>query len=336
MKLIKTALLAVAVLCAGNTVNAEEHMKSLNPDFFDKTTPAGEDFYKFVNKGWMDANPLTPEHSRYGQFNILSDSSDNRVKGIVLGLAASNPEKGSVAYKVSTIYELAMDSVRRNKEGAKPIQADLKKIENAKAEEMTDIFLWLHANYASPLFGAGPMEDLGNSNVYAMYVSAGGLGMGDRDYYLLDDKRNKEVREAYKKLITSQMQLAGYSKKDAKRIMNNVMKIETALADSAWTREQSRNLPAMYNVRTFAQLKEMFPHFAWDRFFIETMNIASPETVIVTEISSVKQADNLMASLTDREKKDYYLWQYVMQAAGMLSDDFSDAAFEFKIGRAHV
>lgn len=329
MKLFKSALLALAALCAGTTAYATEHMKSLNPDFFDKTTSAGEDFYKFVNQGWMDANQLTPEYSRYGQFNILTDSSNNRIKNIVLNLAASNPEKGSVAYKVATIYEQAMDSVRRNREGAEPIKADLAKIENTTHEGMTDLLLWIHANYASPFFGAGPMEDLGNSKVYAMYVSSGGMTLGDRDYYLLNDKRNKEVREAYKKLIIDNMRLAGYSKKDANRIMKNVMKIETALADSAWTREQSRNLPAMYNVRTFAQLKEMYNNIPWDRFFIETMGIESPETVIVTELSSVAQANNLIGTLTDREIKDYYLWQYVRQAAGKLSDDFTNASFEF-------
>ena len=329
MKLFKSALLALAALCAGTTAYATEHMKSLNPDFFDKTTSAGEDFYKFVNQGWMDANQLTPEYSRYGQFNILTDSSNNRIKNIVLNLAASNPEKGSVAYKVATIYEQAMDSVRRNREGAEPIKAHLKKIETTTHESMNDLLLWLHANYASPFFGAGPMEDLGNSKVYAMYVSSGGMTLGDRDYYLLNDKRNKEVREAYKKLIIDNMRLAGYSKKDANRIMKNVMKIETALADSAWTREQSRNLPAMYNVRTFAQLKEMYNNIPWDRFFIETMGIESPETVIVTELSSVAQANNLIGTLTDREIKDYYLWQYVRQAAGKLSDDFTNASFEF-------
>ena len=85
----------------------------------------------------------------------------------------------------------------------------------------------------------------------------------------------------------------------------------------------------MYNPRSFEQLKAMYPNVNWDRFFIETMGIKSPESVIVTELSSVAQANNLMGSLTDREIKDYYLWKYVSQAAGMLSDDFANAAFEF-------
>lgn len=78
---------------------------------------------------------------------------------------------------------------------------------------MTDLFLWMHGNYASPFFSAGIQEDLANSSVYAMYIGGGGMGLGDRDYYLKNDKRNKEVREAYKKLIVTQMRNAGYSKR---------------------------------------------------------------------------------------------------------------------------
>ena len=325
----RISLLTAAIATSFIGLNAQEHLKSLNPEGFDNTTPAGTDFYQHVNKGWMESHPLTPEYSRYGQFNILNDSSNNRVKRIVTNLSKTNPKKGTNAYKIATIYEQGMDSVRRNQLGATPIKADLAKIENATPEEMEDLFIWMHTNYSSPFFGAGPQEDLANSSQYAMYVSGAGLSLGDRDYYLKDDKRNKEVREAYKKLIEAQMVNAGYSKKDAKRIMNNVLKIETLLADSTWTREESRNIPAMYNPRSIAQLKEMYPNLPWDRFFIETMGIETPEQVIVTEINTVKQGANLYDSLTDREKKDYYLWQYVSGAAPYLSDNFGDTSFEF-------
>lgn len=332
MKAINIALamtVALGTAAANAQAPAPEHLKSLNPEYFDNNTPAGTDFYTHINRGWELAHPLTPEHSRYGAFDILNDSSESRVKQIILNLGSENPQPGTVAFKVWTIYDQAMDSVRRNAEGAKPILADLKRIETTPHEGMEDLFLWMHGNYASPFFGAGPMEDLANSQVYAMYVSGGGMGLGDRDYYLKDDARNKEVREAYKKLIQRQMQNAGYSKKDASRIVKNVMKIETALADSAFTREESRNIPARYNPRSFAQLKEMYPNINWDRFFIETMGIPSPEQVIVTELKSVDQANKLMGSLTDREIKDYYLWKYVAQAAGALSDNFSKASFDF-------
>ena len=328
MKLAK-AMMILALAGTPLAINAQEHLKSLDPKGLDKTVAPGADFYQHVNSGWMESHPLTPEYARYGQFNILNDSSNNRVKRIVTNLSKTNPAKGTNAYKIAALYEAGMDSVRRNQLGASPIKADLDRIEKTEPADMQKLFLWLHQNYTSPLFGAGPMENLANSKEYAMYVSGGGLTLGDRDYYLATDKRNKEVREAYKTLIKNQMINAGYKKKDAERIVKNVMKVETLLADSTWTREESRNIPAMYNPRSIAQLKEMYPNIPWDVFFIETMGIETPETVIVTNINTVKQADNLMKSLTDREKKDYYLWQYVNSAAPYLSDDFSDANFEF-------
>ncbi|MCM1076996.1 MAG: M13 family metallopeptidase [Bacteroides sp.] len=331
MKILPIAAVAMTLTVAttGCKSNKTEHLASLNPSYIDTTVMPGTDFYTHVAKGWMDAHPLTAEHARYGQFDILNDSSESRVRNLIQNLGASNPEEGSVAYKVWTVYSQAMDTARRNAEGAKPILADLKKIEDTPHEGMEDLFLWMHANYASPFFGAGPMEDLANSDVYAMYVSGGGMGLRDRDYYLLNDERNTAVRNAYKKLIADQMQNAGYSEADAQRIVKNVMMIETALADSAFTREESRDIPRMYNPRTFAQVKEMYPAINWDRFFIETMGIQSPDTLIVTELKSVNQANKLMGSLNDREIKDYYLWKYVSQASSALSDDFTNANFEF-------
>ena len=327
---MKSLMIAAAsLLLAGGSMMGQEHLKSLNPKYFDNTIPVGTDFYTHVNKGWQEANPLTPEFSRYGQFNILNDESERRVQDIVMNLGSTNPQPGTVAYKIWTLYSQAMDSTRRNAEGATPIKADLAKIENTPHEGMEDLLLWMHKNYSSPFFGAGPMEDLADSKVYAMYVSGANLGLGDRDYYLLNDADNTKVREAYKKLIEKQMMNAGYSRKDARRIVKNVMKIETALADSTWTREESRNIPAMYNPRTIAQLKELYPNINWDRYFIETMGIETPENVIVTQLNTVAQGAKLLNELTDREIKDYYLWKYVAQAQNQLSDDFTNAAFEF-------
>lgn len=306
-----------------------EHLKSLDPKGIDLDTPASTDFYRHVNKGWMDSHPLTPEYSRYGAFNILGDSSNNRVRRIVTELASTNPAPGTNAYKVATLYEQGMDSVRRNQLGAAPLKPLLQKIENTPSSEMNDLLIWMHANYANPLFSAGPQEDLANSQVYAMYVGSNNLGLGDRDYYLKDDKRNKEVRAAYEKMIEKYMILAGYSKKDAKRIVKSVMKIEKALADSALTREESRNIPSLYNPYSFEDVKATWSNLPFDRYFEETMDISAPSTIIVTEPKSLNAANMLAATLSERELKDYYAWLVAQGLASYLSDDFAEAAFEF-------
>ena len=329
MRHLHSLLVVAAAAAVALPSIAEEHLKSVDLNNVSKTVSPKEDFYNYVIEGWRESHPLTPEYARYGQFNILNDSSNNRVQRIVTGLAATNPQRGTNAYKVATIYEQAMDSTTRNKLGASPIQPILKKIESTDKNGMTDLFYEIQKYYGSPFFGAGPMEDLSNSNQYAMYVSAGGMTLGDRDYYLKNDKENKKIRDAYQTMMNKMLRLSGYSAGDAKRIVKNVMKIETALADSAWTREQSRNLMAMNNRRSMTELQQMFPNFNWAEYFNSTMGINDLNDVIVTEISSVNQANNLFAKTTDREKKDYYIWNVVKGSAGSLSDDFRDASFQF-------
>lgn len=321
-------LFVVVSLLVPLTASAE-HLKCFDPKSIDANTSAAQDFYQHVNKGWMESHPLSAEHASYAQYDLLNDSSSNRIFRIVTNISKTNPQKGSNAFKIATLYEAAMDSSRRNRLGAEPIRKDIAKIEQANSDDMDDLFLWLNKNYSSPWFSAELIENVADSKEYAMYIRGGGLSLGDRDYYLKNDGRSKDVRKAYRKLIESQMINSGYSKNIAKRIADNVLKVETLLADSTWTREESRNFVAMYNPRSITQLKEMYQNIPWDRFFKETMGIEPPQQVIVTEINTVKQADNLMATLSDREKKDYYLWKYVMEASPFLSDDFSDASFEF-------
>ena len=189
MKLTKFAL-AMTIALAGCSGNKTEHLKSLSADQVTDSIAPGEDFYLYVNQKWMNEHPLPGEYARFGNFDLLRDTAQERVRQLVTGLADTNPEKGTVAFKVATIYTQAMDSTRRNAEGAKPIIADLAKIENAPADSLYSLFLWMHKNFASPFFAAGPMEDMNNSSEYAMYIDGGGMSLGDRDYYLSNDGEN--------------------------------------------------------------------------------------------------------------------------------------------------
>lgn len=304
-----------------------EKLKSLNPEYFDNQIAPGTDFYRHTNNGWMQSHPLTPDKSRFGQFDVLTDTSLSRIQNLIFGLAATNPKPESVAFKVSSLYQLAMDSTRRNAEGATPILPLIKKIE--EADDMQNLLYWMHKEIANPFFAVGFEEDLADSRVYAMYLSGASMGLGDRDYYLKNDERSKKVREAYIKLITNQMRNAGYSKKDAARIAKTVMKIETAVADSAKTREETRDIASMYNPRTLEQVKELYPEINWDTYFPATMGFEAPANIVVSDFRALSQSMNLLRDLTDREKKDYYLWNLVNNASSALSDIFGDTAFEF-------
>lgn len=150
MKHIKKAALTLLLATAVGVVNAQNHLGSVNPGNFDPEVPASVDFYKHVNAGWMKNNPLPAERSRFGQFDVLSDTSKARIKNIVLGLAATNPKPGTVAYQVANLYQLAIDSTRRNAQGNQPIQKDIKKIEGTAKEHLPELIMWMHANYGNP------------------------------------------------------------------------------------------------------------------------------------------------------------------------------------------
>lgn len=313
-----------------NILAHESATKSLDLTKLSQEVSPQEDFYRFVNDIWMKEHPLTGEYARYGRYDQLGNLVQEQVRDLVVSVAGSNQQPESVAYKIATIYNQAVDSLHLNQEGVLPILPMLQHIENASSEALREIFFELRANCINPFFNTFIMGNVMNSNEYAMYMGGGGMGLGDRDYYLLEDARNTEVRDSYKKLIDRQMRNAGYSDADAWRIVENVMRIETKLAEKAWTREQNRNIPAMYNPRSAAQLQEMYPQIDWSKFFPACMGIEVPENVIVTQIEPIACGLEIMESASVREIKDYYLWNVVNNAAPFLSDSFNDAIFEFQ------
>ncbi|MBD5289726.1 MAG: M13 family metallopeptidase [Bacteroides sp.] len=297
---------------------------NLNP----AVSPA-QDFYLYACGGWMENHPLTPEFSRFGTFDQLRENARLQLQELITGLE-QNPEskvKGTNAQKVADLYALGMDSVRLNKEGAAPLLPYLEKINSMERKDFADIVSWMHDGVTSSFFGTGVGADAKNSDVNILHIGEVGLGLGDRDYYLEENETNERILKAYREYIAKVMELAGYSPQDAKRVSDNVVKMETEFARNKMTREERRNPQARYNIRTIDQIRTDYPNFDWDRYF-SNMNISGVDKANVVGLSFMKFLNDYLPTLSLQEIKDYLAFEFVSESSTLLSDPFNDANFE--------
>lgn len=272
----------------------------------------------------MAANPLSDEYSRYGTFDALGELNRQQVHDLVMGLDASKAAKGSNEQKVADLFALGMDADRLNKEGAAPLKKDLERIARADGNDFIDILAVMPG--ASGFFGTGVEADMMNVDVNTMYWQQGGLGLGDRDYYLDDTENAKAVRAAYRNYLHTLATLIGYDDAAAYRLVGNVMDIETRLAQAAMSREELRDPAASYNPMAIVDLQEKFPTVNLKRYFAK-QGIDQIDTLIVGQPKSLQTVEDILSTASTQALRDYLTAQYVDNAASYLSDDFRDAQF---------
>ena len=311
------------------SMSAAENGKiaGVNPANIDNSVDPRVDFYDYACGGWMKANPIGDEYSRYGSFDALAENNKLQLKTLFEELAQSKQEQGSVGQKVRDLYLLGMDSARRNREGAQPVMADIAKIQNMKLADLNDIITWEQSNIGSPFFGCGVEADLMNSDINALYISQPGLGLPDRDYYIVASKENQQIMVAYTNYLEKIFTLVGYNKKAAKKAAKNIITLETKIAEWSMSREEQRDIAKMYNPVPYAQLCEEYNSIDWKSVF-NSLNLNNIDTVIITQPKALKQVNDLMPKLSLQEVKDYLVFNYISSASSYLSNDFTEANFE--------
>ena len=329
MKKLNVLLISLAMttmLMSCNETNNKP--KGVDRANLDETVAPNEDFYQYACGGWMKANPLQPQYSRFGQFDLMAENNKKQLKELIQGLAKQKNEEGSAAQKVNDLYLLGLDSVRLNEEGAAPIKEDLEKINAANKEDLMGVIAWMHANgVASPFFNEGVDADLMDSNENALYFMEAGLGLRERDYYIENDSNSVNIRNAYVDYVNKMFTYSGYEAERAKEATDNVMKIETALAKVAMNREEQRNIAGQYNPRTMEQMKKDYPNIGWD-MLLETLGLKDVKNVILGQPRSLAEVNKLLVELNEQEIKDYISYSYINSAASYLSDDYVNAKFE--------
>ena len=311
------------------SMSAAENGKiaGVNPANIDNSVDPSVDFYDYACGGWMKANPIGDEYSRYGSFDALAENNKLQLKTLFEELAQSKQEQGSVGQKVRDLYLLGKDSARRNREGAQPVMADIAKIQNMKLADLNDIITWEQSNIGSPFFGCGVEADLMNSDINALYISQPGLGLPDRDYYIVASKENQQIMVAYTNYLEKIFTLVGYNKKAAKKAAKNIIALESKIAEWSMSREEQRDIAKMYNPVPYAQLCEEYNSIDWKSVF-NSLNLNNIDTVIITQPKALKQVNDLMPKLSLQEVKDYLVFNYISSASSYLSNDFTEANFE--------
>lgn len=305
-------------------MNAEQK-RGVDRANLDTSVAPQTDFYDYACGGWMKANPLKPEFARYGTFDELRENNRIQLRELIMNLDTKNSPEGSIAQKIGDLYEMGLDSLRLNIEGSQPIIGDVVAINQTPKSDVIDLLATKVG--VDGFFATGVEADMMNSDVNAMYWSQGGMGLGDRDYYLEDSDNAKKIRDAYRTYIMTLTRLIGYDAEAQKRTADNVMEIETRLAKAAMSREELRDPAATYNPMTLDEIAEKYPYVDLRRYFAK-QGITDIESVIIGQPNSLAEINAILAEASEQAIHDYLTVSYVSTAADYLSDDFTDAKFK--------
>jgi len=295
----------------------------------DTTTLPGVSFYQFATGGWQEANPIPDEYARYGSFDKLRENNQAQLQELIQELVSQDNTYGTNAQKVGDMYSMGLDSLKLNNDGASPIIPHLNQIAEAKSkEDIIRVMVEVSKIASNPFFGfsVGPDDKNSEMNVAHMYQS--GIGMGDRDYYLLEDEHSQNLRIGYATLIETQFQNAGYNEPDSKRAALNVMKIETELAQAHVTREMRRMPELNYHMMLVSELNKKVTPFEWNAYF-EALGASNLDSINVMQIEPIKAAVSIINKEPVEVIQDYLSWKIINSAANYLSDDFVNANFNF-------
>ena len=292
----------------------------------DTTAVRGADFYQYACGGWMAAHPLTDEYSRFGTFDYLAENNREQLKGLISEIASKEHEKGSVAQKIGDLYNLAMNTEKLNADGMNPIKEDLEKINaiSDKAGIIEAMAELAGSAYFQFYVGADIMDS--KMNIFQLYQ--GGIGLGEKEYYIDTDEATTNIREGYKKHIVKMFQLIGLDEAQATKNMEAVMEIETRLAKKSFSAVEQRDPAANYHMLTLDELKKQIPGFDWEAY-LHAVGVKGVTSMNVSQIEPVQEAVAIINTLPLDKQKAYLLWKHIDDAAAYLSEDFVAQNFEF-------
>jgi len=332
MRLLK--LCGVVLACAGMALAQAGATKAGTVPTFDvkaldKSVDPCVNFYKFACGTWMANNPIPGDKTRWGRFDELAEHNRAVLHDILETYANPQLKRDAVQKKVGDYYASCMDEKAVNAAGNKPLQAEFERINAIKTRpELMAEAARLYKEGVRSIFGFGAGPDLHDAGVEIANVVDGGITLPDRDYYLKDDAKSKDVRAHYVAYVQKMMELAGDQPEVASDEANKIMALETDLAQANMDRVARRDPKNRDHKMTVAELEKLAPNFEFNRYFVDTgapkfttVNVGNPDF-----FTSVNKA---LETVPLDTWKTYLRWKYVRSMAQGLSDNFVQENFNF-------
>ncbi len=316
---------AAASLLAGSAHAAA--VSGIETQHFDPSVRIQDDLFLAVNGNWIKNTPIPPDKSNYGSFIILRDLSESRSRAIIEEAAGKPQTTGSEAQKIGLVYQSFMDEKTVEQRGIAPLLPELKTIEKLKTpKDLARYFGKLQQDAVDGPLRIYVDQDSKDSTQYLTNVTQGGIGLPDRDYYLQDDARFKQAREAYLGYLTTLFTLAG--EKDAAALAQSVLTLETAIAKDQWTKVDNRDPVKTYNKMTRAQLAALTKSFNWN-LYLEGADLNKVKSLNLAQPSYAQGLTKLIESQPVSTWQTYFKARRLDDAAPILSKAFVDAHFDF-------
>ena len=327
---LSLALASTIALAAPAAPLAAQAPRSLGIDTtnFDRSVRPQDDLFRFVNGGWLKRTEIPSDAPRWGTFDELGERSRMAMRAILEDAARSSAPAGSEERKVGDLYASFLDSARIESLGVAPLKQELAQIAAVKSvSALAPEFARLARLGVARPFNVGVGPDQKKSSVNVVQVGQSGLGLPDRDYYLMQDARMNTVRQAYTDYLARLFTLTQLP--DPTGAASRVLALESAMAARQWDRVRNRNRDLTYNRMTGTQLVAKMPHFDWASFFSAT-GLGSPEAVIVLQPDYLVGADSLLANTPIATWREYLAARLLDAYANELSSPFVQARFDFR------
>ncbi|HEY0564628.1 MAG TPA: M13 family metallopeptidase N-terminal domain-containing protein, partial [Terriglobales bacterium] len=307
-----------------------EYTPSLDPKSMDRSADPCNDLYQYSCGGWMKNNPIPPDQVRWSVYGKLYQDNLTMLRTI-LEQATSAKNRDAVNQKIGDYYAACTNTAAIDQAGAKPMQHDLDQIAALKStHDIAPLLASIHLETegGGNLFGAGSQQDPDDSNKVIASLGQGGIGLPDRDYYFKDDAKSKEIRDRYVQHVAKVFELLGDAPAQAQQEAQTVMRMETALAKTHWTRVEMRDPYKLKNKMSPEQLADLAPNFDWQAYF-RAANAPAFETVNISTPQFFKGVNAELASTPLADWKTYLRFHVANAWSPFLSTPFSREAFDF-------